>query len=116
MPTEQVNLPAIIIHHGFGNGSKDNFYLFIEEYSYGLESMPLAEELAKAGFVSFVYDQRGTGESEGMFNLEDRITDIAYVLEYIKKVPYVNPNKIGMLGHSLGAYISAVAAGIYTDF
>lgn len=116
IPSQQVNLPAIIIHHGFGNGSKDNFYLSVDEYYYGLESMPLAEELARAGFISFVYDQRGTGESGGMFNIESRIKDIAYVLEYIKKVPYVNPNKIGILGHSLGAYISSVAAAIYTDF
>ena len=116
IPSQQVNLPAIIIHHGFGNGSKDNFYLSVDEYYYGLESMPLAEELARAGFISFVYDQRGTGESGGMFNIESRIKDIAYVLEYIKKVPYVNPNKIGILGHSLGAYISSVAAAVYKDF
>jgi dipeptidyl aminopeptidase/acylaminoacyl peptidase len=116
IPSHQSNLPAVIIHHGFGNGAKENFYLTPKTYSKGLQSMPLAEELAKAGFISFVYDQRGTGESGGKFSIESRISDIEYILQYIKKVPYINPNKIGIFGHSLGAYISSVAAAIYKDF
>lgn len=116
IPSHQINLPAVIIHHGFGNGAKENFYLTPKTYSNGLQSMPLAEELAKAGFISFVYDQRGTGESGGKFSIESRISDIGYILQYIKKVPYINPNKIGIFGHSLGAYISSVAAAMYKDF
>jgi dipeptidyl aminopeptidase/acylaminoacyl peptidase len=116
VPSDQTNLPVVIIHHGFGNGAKENFYLSPKEYSNVFKSMPLAEELAKTGFILFVYDQRGTGESRGKFSIGSRLEDIEYILKDIKEIPYVNPNKIGIFGHSLGPYISSVAAAIYRDF
>ena len=114
IPQNKSNLPAIIVHHGFG-GMKDSFCSRAYTPCYDGANMAVAEELAKAGFFVLVYDQRGAGESGGYLSLEDRIKDVPFVIEFIKKYPYINKNKIGLFGHSLGSYIGAIASAIYKD-
>jgi dipeptidyl aminopeptidase/acylaminoacyl peptidase len=113
-PQNKSNLPAIIVNHGFG-GTKDSFCSKAYTKGYEGSHMPVAEELAKAGFIVLAYDQRGTGESEGDLELTDRIKDVENAIAFIKKYPQVNTNMIGLFGHSLGSYIGAVAGAIYKD-
>jgi len=73
-----------------------------------------AEELNAAGFVSLTMDFRGFGESEGVRGEVIpylQIYDASNAISYLQSRPEVNPEKIAILGVSLGggevAYIAA---------
>src|SRR5205809_609841 len=73
-----------------------------------------AEELNAAGFVSLTMDFRGFGESEGVRGEVIpylQIYDASNAISYLQSRPEVNPDKIAVLGVSLGggevAYIAA---------
>ena len=73
-----------------------------------------ADELNAAGFVSLTMDFRGFGESEGVRGEVIpylQIYDASNAISYLQSRPEVNPDKIAILGVSLGggevAYIAA---------
>jgi len=73
-----------------------------------------AEELNKGGFVSLTMDFRGFGESEGVRGEVIpylQIYDASNAISYLQSRPEVDPEKIAILGVSLGggevAYIAA---------
>lgn len=86
---------VIVLAHGFYN-NKDA-YLFKK----------IAQEIAvEYDVVSF--DFRGHGKSGGLFTWTAReINDLTVVLEYVKQEKY---SRTGLMGFSLGAAISIVAA------
>jgi alpha-beta hydrolase superfamily lysophospholipase len=66
-------------------------------------------DLAKEGFASYAYDQRGFGESEGsrthMENYTDLLLDLKRVLEFVREA---HPDrKAVIVGHSFGGAVSA---------
>src|SRR5947209_20606804 len=73
-----------------------------------------AEELNAAGFISLTIDFRGFGESEGVRGEVIpylQIYDASNAISYVQSRPEVDPDKIALLGVSLGggevAYIAA---------
>lgn len=64
--------------------------------------------LIAAGYGVLLYDLRGHGESEGKFNVFNRLTvfqaDLLRVINFVKHKPEVNPAHIGVVGISLGAF------------
>jgi len=73
-----------------------------------------ADELNKGGFVSLTMDFRGFGESEGVRGEVIpylQIYDASNAISYLQSRPEVDPEKIAILGVSLGggevAYIAA---------
>ena len=61
-----------------------------------------AVELARRGYVVYNYDQYGMGDSEPV---NKRSVDSRDALEIVAKLPYVNPEQIGITGHSSGARV-----------
>src|ERR671911_368747 len=73
-----------------------------------------ADELNSGGFVSLTMDFRGFGESEGVRGEVIpylQIYDASNAISFLQSRPEVNPDKIAILGVSLGggevAYIAA---------
>src|ERR1700752_333315 len=73
-----------------------------------------AEELNAGGFVALTMDFRGFGESEGVRGEVIpylQVYDATNAISYLQSRPEVNPDKIAVLGVSLGggevAYIAA---------
>src|SRR5580693_1181696 len=73
-----------------------------------------ADELNAGGFVALTMDFRGFGESEGTRGEVIpylQIYDASNAISYLQSLPEVNPDKIAILGVSLGggevAYIAA---------
>jgi pimeloyl-ACP methyl ester carboxylesterase len=65
--------------------------------------------LAANGIASLRYDKRGVGSSGGDYwetGYYDNCADASAALDYLKTRQEVNPDKIFLLGHSEGAYIS----------
>jgi dipeptidyl aminopeptidase/acylaminoacyl peptidase len=74
----------------------------------------LGERLSQEGFAMLRFDFRGIGESEG--RLEDdtvsrRIADLGSAVNFIRSRPGLG-NRIGLVGSSLGGYISLIIASM----
>ncbi len=97
-----------------GSGNQDR-----DEDSYGPGGLKLAIfktvaiELGKAGIASLRCDDRGGGGSTGDFataTLATFVADAAAVLAALREEPAIDPNKIGIVGHSEGGIIAPLVA------
>ena len=89
---------ALIYVHGLGN-NRDHL---------------LAEAgiLHRHGYGGLLFDLRNHGASEGeltTFGI-DEVKDVRGAFDYLAGRPEVDPDRIGILGHSMGAAISLMAA------
>ena len=68
-----------------------------------------ADLLRQIGIASFRYDKRGCGKSTGDFNctgLFDLLTDARHALHWMRCLPELDPQRIGLIGQSEGAIIA----------
>ncbi|MCC7118566.1 MAG: S9 family peptidase [Anaerolineales bacterium] len=102
--------PAIVFNHGY---IPPNEYRTTERY------VAYVDELAKAGYVVFRIDYRGhdqsAGEASGAYGDPGYEVDVLNAIASIKKLPEVNPEKIGLWGHSMGGYLTLRAMVISKD-
>lgn len=86
---ENKKYPAIIIVHPAGG---------VKEQTSGL----YAQELSKRGFITLAYDASHQGESEGEPRFleypENRVEDIRCAVDYLTTLPYIDSEKIGLIG------------------
>ena len=97
------NQAAVILLHGYGSNR--------------LEMRPQAEVLARHGYGVLLYDLRGHGESQGevrAFGWED-VSDVDAAIEFLSNREEINPDRIGILGFSIGGQIAIRAAAEYTQ-
>jgi hypothetical protein len=99
---DQTSPPCVIASHGLLS-SKDS-----EKYT------ALGERFSQEGIAMLRFDFRGIGESEG--RLEDdtvsrRITDLGAAVDFLLRRPGLG-RKIGLVGSSLGGYVSLFKAAI----
>jgi dipeptidyl aminopeptidase/acylaminoacyl peptidase len=100
--TDRENPPCVIASHGLLS-TKDS-----EKY------IAIGQRLSQEGIVFLRFDFRGIGESEG--RIEDdtvsrRIADLGSAIDFIKS-HYELKNRIGLLGSSLGGYVSLIEAAV----
>jgi uncharacterized protein len=99
--------PAIVIIGGTGKGNRDGNMKNFKMNIYKL----LAHFLTELGFVTIRYDKRGIAQSKGDFNstgVKDLIDDIISNVKYLENLPYVDRDKIILLGHSEGSILSTI--------
>ena len=87
--------PAVIILHGIPRAKpagNDPGYL------------PIAKELAEAGFLTVLFNFRGTGESEGNFHIYGWSKDLKGVIDWLSEK--FSPNRIALWGFSGGGAIA----------
>lgn len=109
IPKEQMSeggFPAIVFVHG---------YISPASYQTTQNYYDYVDYLAKNGFVVFKIDLRGHGNSEGepggAYYSSDYILDTLGAYNALQNSGFVNPEKIGLWGHSMaGNVISRVAA------
>ncbi len=88
-------VPGAVLCHGFGAGHK------------AMESSALL--LANRGVAAIVFDLRGHGKSGG--TLDDSFyEDILDAYQIFTRLPEVDQSRIALIGHSLGAFSSILAA------
>ena len=93
--------PVIVLNHG---------YIIPEKYTPDGNYIAYADAFAKSGYVVFKPNYRGNGKSDGRptstyFSSDYTIDDLNAIVA-IKKYPVVNPEKIGVWGHSMGGNIT----------
>lgn len=102
--------PAIVFNHGY---IPPNVYRTTERY------LAYVDELAKAGYVVFRIDYRGHDQSEGeptgAYGNPGYQVDVLNAVASLKQFEQVNPEKIGMWGHSMGGYLTLRAMVISND-
>jgi uncharacterized protein len=129
---QKINASDDKIEEKQGYAIRDNKHLFYSAYlprapitGAVLLCSPFAEEkvrtlrvyvsfaraLASLGVAAICFDYFGDGDSEGDFedaSFEDRMDDIAFFYEYLKKISQAK--KLGLLGLRWGATLAALAA------
>jgi len=65
--------------------------------------------LVKAGYNLFVFDYRGYGASEGKVSLPGAVEDGEAALRALRTIPEVDPDRIVVLGQSLGAALAVAS-------
>jgi len=109
-PKEDGRYPAVLIIPGAGatdrNGTLTSLNIDTNMY------LDLAHLIAKLGFVTLRYDKRGVGESQGErinTGMWDLVSDILAAIAFLKEQPFVDPEKIILLGHSEGSMLATAA-------
>lgn len=96
-------LPTFIVLHGFV-GTKDKSHVEL-----------VARMLEELGYCVFRIDFRGCGESEGArgeVRCFDQVADTKNALTFIAQREEVDPDRIGVIGHSFGAAVAIFTGGI----
>ena len=94
--------PAVVMNHGHGGGRQEGG---------GFER--LADALAKAGIVTIRMDFAGTGDSKAPWteqSLSSMIADSNASLAYLLANYPVDPDRLGLLGYSMGGRIALTIA------
>ena len=93
--------PGIVFNHG---------YIPPAEYHTTVNYVNYVDRLARSGYVVFRIDYRGHGHSEGAaqgaYGDPGYEVDVLNAVAALKRYPLVNPQKIGMWGHSMGGYLA----------
>lgn len=78
----------------------------------------IAAHLSDNGIAVLRMDDRGTGKTTGVYETAttgDFADDALRAITYLKGVKVINPNRIGLLGHSEGGAAAAIAAAKSKD-
>jgi dipeptidyl aminopeptidase/acylaminoacyl peptidase len=70
----------------------------------------LAERFCKEGFVAFIFNFRGTGESEGNFDMLGWTRDVKAAIDYLLQLDIVDKSRLSLMGFSGGAMASVYCA------
>lgn len=102
--------PAVVFVHGY---IPPTLYKTTEKY------LEYVDYLAKSGLVVFKIDLRGHGESEGepggAYYSSDYVVDVLNAYSALQKSGFVNANRIGLWGHSMGGNVVFRAAAAKKD-
>jgi uncharacterized protein len=101
--------PVVLMLHGFGS-SKDEV---------GNMYARLADALAQRGVGSFRIDFRGFGKSDGdtgSTTVGGQVEDAEAAYAYLAGLDWVDPQRIGLIGFSLGGGDAIATAGTHPDW
>jgi fermentation-respiration switch protein FrsA (DUF1100 family) len=102
--------PAIVFNHG---------YIPPEVYRTTERYIAYVDWLARSGYVVFRIDYRGHDRSEGAasgaYSDPGYSVDVLNAIASLKTFPQVNPERIGMWGHSMGGYLTLRSMVISLD-
>jgi len=105
MPATKGPHPALVLIHG--STPLVRYYFGAAPYNY-----------AANGIAVLFYDKRGCGESGGKLSgatIETLAADAVAGVKYLKNRKDINPNQIGVDGHSQGGWVAPTAAVMSKD-
>jgi dipeptidyl aminopeptidase/acylaminoacyl peptidase len=109
-PPSEGGWPVVVFNHGYISPS---VYKTTEKY------VAYQDAFARAGYVTFKSDYRGHGNSEGQatggYGSNGYTVDVLNAVASIKKYEGLNPEKIGMWGHSMGGPITLESMVVRDD-
>lgn len=96
--------PAVILLAGSGPHTRDQLISGSPMFRY------IAERLSSNGIAVLRFDKRGMGDSTGPKDINDStltdfVDDAQSCFQFLKKRAEIDPNRIGLIGHSEGAIV-----------
>ncbi len=107
--TPETGWPVIVFNHG---------YIPPREYVTTERYLAYTDAFSRAGYIVFRSDYRGHGKSEGepnSYGSNGYTIDILNAVSSLKLYKDVDPNRIGMWGHSMGGHITLRAMVVNPD-
>lgn len=107
LPVDAGTHPAAILISGSGPQDRDETILGHKPF------LVLADHLTRMGVAVLRFDDRGIGQSSGVFSTatsEDFATDVRAAVEYLAGRPEIDAAAIGLIGHSEGGLIAPMVA------
>ncbi|MFM7596246.1 MAG: alpha/beta hydrolase [Flavobacteriales bacterium] len=107
-----IKTPCVILITGSGPQDRN------EEILGHRPFLVLADRLTRSGFGVLRMDDRGTGKSEGVFSgatSADFATDIEAAIAFAKTLPYIDTQRIMLMGHSEGGMIANMVAAKHSE-
>jgi uncharacterized protein len=104
--------PAVVLISGSGPQDRDHSLMGHKPFTV------VADYLSRRGIAVLRYDDRGTAKSTGKFSeasSEDFADDVSAAVEFLKKHDSIDPEKIGLVGHSEGGLIAPIVANKRDD-
>jgi fermentation-respiration switch protein FrsA (DUF1100 family) len=101
LPEGNMPYPAVCISHGIPSGIPDP-----ANRGYPL----LAERICREGMAVFIFNFRGTGASDGNFDIRGWAVDLKAIVDYLWTLPGVDRSCLSLLGFSAGAAVSVCVA------
>ncbi len=101
IPEQKEPYPALCLCHGVPRGipdASDRGYPF------------LAQRFCDVGFLTLIFNFRGTGNSGGNFDILGWTRDLEAALDYLDNMTEVDKSKIFLMGFSGGAAVSVYVA------
>jgi hypothetical protein len=98
---------AVVLVSGSGPQNRD------EEIFNHRPFHVIADQLSRAGYVVFRYDDRGVAGSEGEYKTAttlDFANDAKAAVRLVRNIPFLEINEVGIIGHSEGGIIAAILA------
>ncbi|MGB8489857.1 MAG: alpha/beta hydrolase [Bacteroidales bacterium] len=99
--------PAVVLITGSGAQNRDEELLGHKPFSV------IADYLTRKGIAVLRYDDRGVGESQGNYasaTSADLATDALAAFEFLNRDLRIDPQLIGLAGHSEGGLIAPIVA------
>lgn len=105
--------PAVILITGSGAQNRDEEILGFKIFAH------IADYFSSRGLAVLRYDDRGVGKSKGK-SINNSTTaefakDVAEAIKFLRTRSEIDPQKIGLLGHSEGAVVAALTASEATN-
>ncbi len=107
IPEGSKDCPAVVLISG--SGAQDRDETIFEHKPFAV----IADYFARNGIATLRVDDRGVGGSEGNIaqsTSEDFAGDALAGVEFLKSKKEIDPQKIGLIGHSEGGLIAPIAA------
>ena len=105
LPAGSARAPAVVFLHGSGPATRAG-------------ARPYAEEFARIGVASLVFDKRGSGASGGSWltaSLDDLAGDALAAVAWLKVQERIDPARIGFWGASQAGWVAPLAASRSPD-
>lgn len=103
-PETKAPSPIVILLHGITGTKLEPHRIFLKT----------SRTLEAAGIASIRFDFSGHGESDGDFlnmTLTREVEEAKAILSYTKSLSFVDANRVGLLGFSLGGAVASIVAG-----
>lgn len=108
MPATGGRFPAVVMIAGSGAQNRDEELLSHKPF------LVIADHLSRSGIAVLRYDDRGVAQSEGDYaaaTIQDFAGDAMAAVGYLRTRTEIDPDRIGLIGHSEGGTVAFMIAG-----